>query len=110
MLFSSLLHVFILVIVRLTEIELNLELGGLQNLFDVHRVYLLRVKRRMNTRVSIELLLVVEQFVEEGPLWQLFDVHVEDVFPLRAEHPTNFVLDRLNAVEGVRDEISGEIH
>ena len=68
MLFSSLLQVFILVIERLTEVELNLELGGLQNLFDGHRVYLLRVKRRKSTRVSIELLLVVEQLVKKGPL------------------------------------------
>ena len=63
------LQVFVLVIVRLTEVELNLELGGLQNLFDVHRVYLLRVKSRMDTRVSIELALIVEQLVEEGPFW-----------------------------------------
>ena len=88
-------------IVRLTEVELHLELSGLPNLFNVHRVYLRWVKRRMFTRVIIKLLLIVEQLVEEGPLWLLFDVHVEDVFPLRAEHPTNFVLDRLNTVEGV---------
>ena len=53
----------------------------------------------MNTRVSIELALIVEQLVKEGPLWQLFDVHVEDVFSLRAEHSTNFILDRLNTVK-----------
>ena len=69
----SILQVFILVVVGLTEVVLNLELGGLQNLLDVHSVDLLRVKGCMNTRVSIELALIVEQLVKEGPLWQLFD-------------------------------------
>ena len=48
--------------------------------------------------------------MKDGPLWQLFYVHVEDVLPRVAINSTYLVPDHVQVVKSLSYEICREIH
>ena len=99
-----------MVVRRLPKVEFDLELGCLRDHFVRNGFNLAWDELGVVPRVLIELFSVVQHLIDDTPLRNLLNVHIEDILRCGAVDATDFLLDDLHAVEGASDEVCSEVH
>ena len=104
------LQVVVMIVRRLPKVELDLELGCLCDYLVRNGINLAWDELGVVPRVLIELFSVVQHLVDDTPLRNLLNVHIEDILRCGAVDATNLLLDDLHVVESASHQICGEVH
>ena len=104
------LQMEILVVICLAEVIFNLELDSLLHCFLRQYFKKVLVENCMLFSVLIELLVVKNHLVKDGPFRQFRDVDVENVFATRAVHSANLVFENLKIEQGLGNKVRSKVH
>lgn len=107
---GRILQVRIFVVICLAEVIFNLELDSLLHCFLRKDFKKVLIKNCVLFSVLVELIVVKNHLIKDGPFRQFCDVDVKYVLATRAVHSAHLVFENLKIEQSLSNKVRSEVH